>query len=83
MEEDSPAQARRVSDVHMETLDQGGDDDDIQQTQTSQAERAAEDMETETAAAGEDTNVRSSIAEGADDVPSDPAPPADDEVTHL
>ena len=82
MEEGSPAEARRVSDVHMEALDLGGDDDDIQQTQTSRAERAAEDMETETAAAGEDTNARSSIAEGADDLASDPAPPADDEVTH-
>ena len=29
MEEDNSTEARRVSDVHMETLDLGGDDDDI------------------------------------------------------
>ncbi len=43
--------------MHMETLDLGDDDDDIQPTQTSQAERPAEEMEMETAAAGEDMDT--------------------------
>ena len=88
MEEDNPAQARRTSDVQMETLDLGSDDDDndpIQQTQASQAEHAGDLMETEAPAAAERvTNARSSIAEEGADVRSrDSAPPADDEVTHL
>ena len=46
MGEDNPAKERRIHDVYMEALDLGGDDDDIQQTQASQAERATEDIET-------------------------------------
>lgn len=84
MEEDNPAMERRISDVHMETLDKGGDGDDIQQIQTSQAERAAEDIETEAPAAEAVTNMRSSIGEEeAAILPSAGAPPANDEITHL
>ena len=84
MDEDNPAKERRISDVHMETLDLGGDDDDIQQTQASQAERAAEDIETEAPAAEAVTNMRSSIAKEEDAIlPSAGAPPANDEIIRL
>lgn len=68
----------------METLDLGGEEDDIQQTQTSQAARADDVMETEAPAAADVTNARSLIAEeGAAAQSSAAAPPSDDEVTHL
>lgn len=79
MEEDSPEEDRRIQDVHMETLDLGGEDD-VQQTQ---ADRAEADMETEAPAAGAVTNARSSMVEEGADLPSAGAPPADDEVTLL
>jgi hypothetical protein len=86
--EDSPAEDRHppacIGDVHMETLDLGGEEDDIQQTQTSQAARADDVMETEAPAAADVTNARSLIAEeGAAAQSSAAAPPSDDEVTHL
>ena len=52
--------------------------------QVSQAEHVGDDMETEARVVELVTNARSSIAEEGVDVRSiNPAPPADDKVTHL
>jgi hypothetical protein len=68
MELESPEREQlpssRAVDVRMETLDLGGESDDadiIQQTQASQAERQAEAVETEAPAPMEVTNERSLI----------------------
>jgi hypothetical protein len=76
----------RTMDVPMATLDLGGESDDadiVQQTQASQAVRQPESVETEEPAPMEVTNERSLIeAEGAARS-SAAAPPPDDEVTLL
>jgi hypothetical protein len=90
MELESPERERlpssRTVDVPMETLDLGGESDDadiVQQTQASQAVRQPEAVETEAPAPMEVTNERSLIeAEGAARS-SAAAPPPDDEVTLL
>jgi hypothetical protein len=90
MDSESPEREQHPSsqivDVRMETLDLGGESDDaeiIQQTQASQAERQAKAVETEAPAPMEVTNERSLIeAEGAARS-SAAAPPPDDEVTLL
>ena len=86
--DDSPATDRHppayMGDVRMETLDLGGEDDHIQQTQASQAARSDDHMEMEAHAAVDITNARSLIAEeGAAARSSAAAAPSDDEVTHL
>ena len=69
----------------MDTLDLGGDDDDdanlIEQTQASQAGRAANAMETVAASPMVVTNARSLIEEEGTARFSAAAPPPDDEVT--
>jgi hypothetical protein len=67
-----------MENVRMETLDLGGEDDDadlIQQMQASQAERAADAMETEAVAPMEITSVRSLIKEEGTARSSGAAPP--------
>ena len=89
MDVESPEQGRhpsaRMEDVRMDTLDLGGDDDDdanlIEQTQASQAGRAADAMETEAAGPMVVTNARSLIEEEGTARSSAAAPPPDDEVT--
>ena len=89
--EDSPTHDQQPSasmgDVHMETLDLGGKDDNtehIQQTHASQAECADNVMKTEAPAPVRITNVHSLITEeGADVCFNAAAPPPDNEVTHL
>ena len=70
----------------METLDLGGEDDDaelIQQTHVSQAERAADAMETEVVGPMEISNARSLIEDEGTSRSNAAAPPPDDEVTLL
>jgi hypothetical protein len=90
MELESHARGRHPSagmeDVRMETLDLGGDDDEvelIQQTQTSQAAPAPHAMEAEASTPVDVTNARSSIAAEGAATSSAAAPPPDDEVTLL
>jgi hypothetical protein len=90
MDVESPEHGRHPSagmeDVRMETLDLGGDDDEvelIQQTQASEAAHAAEAMEAEASAPMEVTNARSSITAEGVARSNAAAPPPDDEVTHL
>ena len=90
MDVESPEQAHhasaRMEDVRMETLDLGGDEDEsdrIQQTQASQAAQAPVAMEAEAAAPMEVTNARSLIEEEGSARSSDAAPPPDDEVNSL
>lgn len=73
-----------VEDVHMEALDLGGNDDDTEPIQQTQASQAVDLMETEATVAVDVTNERSLIAEvGAAARLTDEAPPPEDEVTHL
>ena len=89
MDVESPEQGRhpsaRMEDVRMDTLDLGGDDDDdanlIEQTQASQAGRAANAMETVAASPMVVTNARSLIEEEGTARSSAAALPPDDEVT--
>jgi hypothetical protein len=84
--EHGPHPSVGMEDVRMETLDLGGDDDEvelIQQTQASQAAHAPEAMEAEASALMDVTNARSSIAAEGVARSSAAAPPPDDEVTHL
>ena len=83
---DRPASAW-IDDVHMDTLDMGGKDDNydcIQQTQSSPPEHLAEAMETESLAQVEVTNARLLINKEGPAAPSSAAAPLiDDEVIHL
>ena len=83
----APHTGALMEEVRMDTLDLGGDDDDVQlvqQTQSSPPGRAAEAMETESPEREDITNARSLIEQEGPAAPSSAAaPPLDDEVTHL
>ena len=85
--ESSPDHARHfgawMEDVRMETLDLGGEDDNVELIHASQLERAEEALETEASAPMDITNARSLIEEERAIRSSTVAPPPDDEVTHL
>ena len=84
--EDGQHPSAQMEDVRMETLELGGDEDEadlIEQTQASQAGHAPEAMEAEAAAPMEVTNARSLIKKEGTARSSTAAPPPDDEVTHL
>ena len=85
--ESSPDHARHfgawMEDVRMETLDLGGEDDNVELIHASQLERAEEALETEASAPMDITNARSLIEEEGAIRSSTAAPPPDDEVTHL